>query len=291
MRRRSHSHGLDRLRDRIHSEGVIGGDRHTMCLCRYRPSLTRSLTHVVRTQHRKQLRGHSHRPEAMVSRRTALVSIGICTGNELLRIAHAEEMSVAERTPPTDGENGTKVLRSTAGFEFVYPSSWLVAFERGESMKEGTIAFVGNFLTIDTFSVEKFQMAKGTEGVDLKLLAEDDVEPVRQSPGSMEFEVLSGAYRDTAQGPSSVYVLEYCVETCKGLVTEALGGKKSCKDAKDNELTTIRRHHLLGITSTPNNVFYLRASCPTPRWEDAKNDLWMVLNSFVAYKARSDTSE
>ena len=263
-----------------------------MCLCRYRPSLTRSLTHVVRTQHRKQLRGHSHRPEAIASRRTALVSIGICTCSELLRIAHAEEMSVAKRTSSTDGENGTKVLRSAAGFEFVYPSSWLVAFERGDSMKEGTIAFVGNFLTIDTFSVEKIQKAaSGTEGVNLKSLAEDEVGPIRQSPSSMDFEVLSGDYRDTAQGPSSVYVIEYCVDTCKGLVTEALGGKKSCKDAKDNELITIPRHHLLGVTTTPDTVYYLRASCPTPRWEAAKSDLWMVLNSFVAYKARSETSE
>lgn len=215
-----------------------------------------------------------------VARRTALVSFGLCAG-EFMFTAQAEENSKLMKS--VEVEDQTKVLRSAAGFEFVYPSSWLVAFERGDSMKQGTIAFVGNFLTIDTFSVEKKLLDPNTE-INLETAANYVVRPVQTTPASISFEILGHGYADTRQGSDGVYVVEYDVNTCKGLVTEGLGGKKLCKDAKDNDLQTVPRHHLLGVTKTGDAVYYLSASCPSGRWEMVKSDLWMIMNSFVAYK-------
>lgn len=259
-----------------------------MPLCGCRLSISFPLRCFVRVPNR-QLKNRHFRAEA-ADRRTVLVSLGLFAGG-LAHSVQAQENGKSSIKSAEKTEDRTKLLRSAAGFEFTYPSSWLVAFERGDSTKDGTIAFVGNFLSIDTFSVERKSLDPiAASNTNLQSVAEEIVKPVQETPASIAFQILKSGYVDTLQGLKRVYVIEYDVNTCKGLVTEGLGGKKLCKDTKDNNLQTVPRHHLLSITRTDDALFYLNASCASDRWDTVKNDLWMTMNSFVAYKNRPEKS-
>jgi len=214
---------------------------------------------------------------------TTLTVLQPASATESVKSAHKQDNGEKATPKSSSGENGIKTIKSAAGFEFKYPSGWIVAFERGNSSKEGTIAFVGNFINIDTFSVEKKLLDPAVAAkTDLVEMAEAVVNPIKSLPTTIAFEDFGGTIKDSLNGPQSLCVLEYSVELCKGVVTEQLKGKKLCRDVKDNELQTIKRHHLYGVTKTANALYYLNASCPADRWEVAKNDLMIPLNSFVA---------
>eukprot|EP00210_Caulerpa_lentillifera_P009549 g9107.t1 len=212
-----------------------------------------------------------------------MLSVGISV---LIPVVHtskarSEEVALAlDKIPKTADE--WKTLSSPAGFEFMYPGSWIVAFNRKESSKESVNVFVGNFLTIDTFSVQKSTLEKLDEiSPDLKSLAKSYILPLQQSGVNITFDVLSEDYQDSDPKLPQMYVVEYEAEICRGQISEGLGGKRLCKGVDDADVPTIKRRHYLGVTTANDSVFYMNASSPSTRWDLVKDDLFKTMRSFV----------
>lgn len=252
---------------------------------------TLSITHGIVAYRSIHPRNLSTRSSAVNTRRSFSFALGLLVSG-IIHSAQANDKDRVKVLSATEVEDRVKTLRSAAGFEFVYPSSWIVAFERGDSMKTGVIALVGNFLSVDTFSVERKPLNSVQTGEgNLKSIAQEAIRTVRESPTSIAFKTLNEGYIDTRQGTSSIYFVEYDTEVCKGLISESLGGKKECKDAKDNDLQTVQRHHLLGVTQNGGTAYYLNGSCPSTRWEVVKDDLWFAMRNFMSYKVETEKSK
>jgi len=217
------------------------------------------------------------------SRRSLMLSVGVSV---LVPVVRTSKVTAEEVARSLDKSSKVveewKTLSSPAGFEFMYPGSWIVAFNRLEASKENVNVFVGNFLTVDTFSVQK-TATNPTNGalVDLKSLSNAYMLPLRQSDMNVAFEVCSEGSRVLDRRPTEMYVVEYEAEICRGQISEGLGGKRLCKGSDDADVPTVKRRHYLGVTKTSDTIFYLNASSLSSRWDTVKDDLLKTLTSFV----------
>ena len=163
------------------------------------------------------------------------------------------------------------------------------------------LALAGDFNTIDTLSVSRLGLPRGTAGLPARALAEALTADKRQSGSTLRFNLEGVREVEAEAGASAAAVtvryvaFDYAVETCRGTVTEESGGRLSCVTAQDGGLlqTVLRRATCVAAVggdeaSTP--ALLLVASTPAARWAEAEPTLRAIAASFKALGLTSTTS-
>ena len=110
-----------------------------------------------------------------------------------------------------------------AGFEFQYPTGWVTAIKRDPkpSADQETLALVGNFRDVDTFTVGRTRIDQFSESFESKSsedIADMLTDEQRFAPGTLRFDLFNCLDRPPDKDrPGLRYIqYEYSIEICRG---------------------------------------------------------------------------
>lgn len=121
----------------------------------------------------------------------------------------------------------TETYRSSAhGFEFSYPESFVVAFDRtGKNIGDGAVVSVGDFTRFITVTVFASPVPAGVDGIlDVETGYDVCIRPIVESETTLGFRVI----REEMKGASGVFDFEYDHSICRGEQIEGSGGVLRC---------------------------------------------------------------
>lgn len=121
----------------------------------------------------------------------------------------------------------TETYRSSAhGFEFSYPESFVIAFDRtGKNIGDGAVVSVGDFKRFITVTVFASPVPPGVDGIlDVETGYDICIRPIVESETTLGFRVI----REEMKGASGVFDFEYDHSICRGEQIEGSGGMLRC---------------------------------------------------------------
>lgn len=124
-------------------------------------------------------------------------------------------------------ERLTETYRSSAhGFEFSYPESFVIAFDRtGKNIGDGAVVSVGDFKRFITVTVFASPVPAGVDGIlDVETGYDICIRPIVESDTTLGFRVI----REEMKGASGVFDFEYDHSICRGEQIEGSGGLLRC---------------------------------------------------------------
>lgn len=176
-----------------------------------------------------------------------------------------------------------------AGFEFQYPTGWVTAIKRDPkpSAEQETLALVGNFRDVDTFTVGRTHIdqlngsfeSKSNEEIANMLTSEQ-----RFAPGTLRFELSNCQDRSSDKDRAGLRYIqyEYSIEICRGSKVEGSDGVFQClgPPPKNIDLQTVPRRAVAISVIVDDYVYTAAASTPEERWPEVSNMLFPSIESF-----------
>lgn len=177
----------------------------------------------------------------------------------------------------------------------------------------GTLAFFGNFRTFETISVSRYTAAEAriadlvfaggstpsvnTDQLDPQLVAERIV-PEKDLDSTIKFKLLQAQRRPShsvQDGPSSTgappsesaYDIEFVVESCRGEIQEAKGGRLRCVGPLDSDVDTTSRHSFMTAIIKDKYVYVAKGSSEAAKWESLARTVTAAVQSMSADMSRN----
>ncbi|KAK3250944.1 hypothetical protein CYMTET_39704 [Cymbomonas tetramitiformis] len=176
-----------------------------------------------------------------------------------------------------------------AGFEFQYPTGWVTAIKRDPkpSAEQETLALVGNFRDVDTFTVGRTRIDQFSESFESKSgedIANILTDEQRFAPGTLRFDLFNCLDRpaDKDRPGLRYFQYEYSIEICRGSKVEGSDGKFQClgPPPKNIDLQTVPRRAVAISVIVDDYVYTAAASTPEERWPEVSEMLFSSVDSF-----------
>jgi hypothetical protein len=176
----------------------------------------------------------------------------------------------------------SQTFQSSEGFEFSYPSGWIVAYDRSGGRGDGAVAAVGNFsqyLLVSVFRTvdipKDVKLDNGlTESVGRALC----IEPLLKDDTTQSFKELKS--ESNGEGRRRYYDFEYEIEICKGEIQEGAGGVLRCYGGLGQEIPTQKRHHLARAVLSGGHLLTINAAAPVDKWAEVEDVMREIVDSY-----------
>lgn len=169
--------------------------------------------------------------------------------------------------------NLEQTFKSSEGFQFSFPSGWVVAYDRSGGQGNGPVAAVGNFqrfLVVSVFRTVNIPKSIITNGLDEPTGRMLCLDAPAASSRTMRFTEISSQATASQLPAVDYYNFEYEIESCNGEIQEGSGGVLRCLGASGQSIPSVRQHHLgrALLSGKSATLLTINASVAADKWAD-----------------------